>query len=90
MCHISKRHSERIHETLIKIVTFLGMGRLMWGGEEIGKEIFHYIYIYVFYAFYNFCTWKMYYSFHRMSLSPRSQGASWMNFLYLVPSVACD
>lgn len=56
---------------------------VVWGRDETGKEIFHYIYIYIF-AFYNFCTWQMHHSFYKMSLSPRSQGASWLNFLYLV------
>lgn len=61
----------------------------MWGRDETGKEIvslYLFIYIYIF-AFYNFCTWQMHHSFHKMSLSPRSQGASWVEFSL---SGACD
>lgn len=25
------------------------MGRLVWGGEELGKETFHFIYVYIYF-----------------------------------------
>lgn len=50
MCRISKRNSERIYKTIIKVFTFL-KAWVGWcgGGEELGKETFHFIYVYIYF-----------------------------------------